>query len=110
MSHSTTSSALAAIQAPTVEVRDHSGALIGTIERSQASELLARGWAVAVGRRVTRYLKLTPDAPRRPSTSTWRGGHNTTCPVRGDQTCKKFGDGQLMGNSRTLREHKPIVG
>ena len=109
MSNSTAGSALAATQAPLVEVRDHRGELIGTIERSQASELLARGWAVAVGRRVTRYLKLKPDAPWRPSTGSWRGGSHTTRPVRGDGSCKSFGDGQYMGDWRLVREHKPTV-
>jgi hypothetical protein len=104
------SSVLAAIQAPTVEVRDHKGGLLAMIERSQAAVLLMRGWAEPVGNRTVKYLRLTPKAPLRASTGgSWLGGSCTTRPMRADQTCKLFGDGQLMGARRSHREHKPLA-
>lgn len=39
----------------------------------------------------------------------WRGGNHTTRPVRADGTGKR-GAGQLLGNSRAIREHIPCPG
>ena len=104
------SSVLAAIQAPKVEVRDNVGGLVATIERSQATLLLARGWAEPVGNKTVKYVRLTPKAPRRKiADKSWLGRtEKTTQPVRADQTCTRFGDEQLMGDSRSHREHKPV--
>ena len=102
-------SALATIQAPTIEVRDQAGELIGSVERSQGVMLISRGWADVIGRRAVKYLRLRADAPWRPAARSWRGGSATTQPVRADQTCKNLADHQAMGDPRTLREHKPLV-
>jgi hypothetical protein len=91
-------------------VRDNSGGLVATIERSQASVLLTRGWAEPVGNKTVKYLRLTPKAPlRKIHDGGWlRRTGKTTQPVRADQTCLAFGDGQLMGDSRSHQEHKPV--
>jgi|ERR1051325_735661 hypothetical protein len=99
---------LALLQAPTIEVRDNTGELVGRIDRARADELVARGWADPVGRHEVKYLRLRPDAPWRPLSRGWSGGSNTTRPLRADHTCKSFEPSQVMGNPRTLREHKPL--
>jgi hypothetical protein len=100
------SSVLAATQAPTLEVRDHAGELIGRVDRAGAAELIERGWADPIGERSVKYLKLRKNAPWRPTAKGWRGGSKTTQPVRADSSCTTYGQGQLMGNSRLLREHR----
>jgi len=105
------SSVLAATQAPKVEVRDNAGGLVATIERSQAALLIARGWAEPVGNKVAKYLRLTPKTPwRKIHDGSWlRRTGKTTQPVRADQTCSDFGDGQLMGAGRSHQEHKAVA-
>ena len=100
------SSVLAATQAPTVEVRDPKGDLVGRVDRAGAAELIERRWADPIGQRGTKYLKLRVNAPWKPFAKSWRGGSNTTQPVRADSSCKTYGPGQLMGHSKSLREHK----
>jgi hypothetical protein len=109
MSRPSTGAVLATIQAPAVEVRDHAGELVGTVDAAGATALLARGWAVAIGSHVTKYLRLTPTAPAATRGRQWMGGSQTTRPVRADQTCKQYESGQVMGNPRTLREHNPTI-
>jgi hypothetical protein len=58
--------ALAATQAPTVEVRNNEGILLSRINREDAKELVGRGWADAIGKKVIRYLRLRADAPWKP--------------------------------------------
>jgi hypothetical protein len=100
------SSVLAETQAPTLEVRDHTGLLIGRVDRGGATELIERRWADPIGGRVVKYLKLRNNAPWKPLTKSWHGGCKTTQAVRADSSCKTYGPGQLMGNSKLLREHR----
>jgi hypothetical protein len=100
------SSVLAATQAPTLEVRDHKGDLVGRVARTGAAELMERGWADPIGEHCIKYLKLRKGAPSKSRAQYWRGGSNTTQAVRADSSCKNYGSGQLMGNSKTLRELK----
>jgi hypothetical protein len=37
----------------------------------------------------------------------WGNGGDGTQPLRADHTCKIYSDGQLMGNSRMMREFPP---
>jgi hypothetical protein len=97
---------LALTQAPTVEVRQD-GQLLARVSVAASAELIELGWAVRRGAHVVKYIELLPGAPWRPAAG-WRGGSHTTRPVRADQTTKRYRDGQLMGNPRFLREHKPL--
>lgn len=99
-------SVLAETQAPTLEVRDHTGLMIGRVDRAGAAELVERGWADQIGAHVVKYLKLRNNAPWRPLAKSWRGGSKTTQPVRADSSCRTYGTGQLMGISKLLREHR----
>jgi hypothetical protein len=40
----------------------------------------------------------------------WRGGSHTTRPIRADASCRQHNVGQLLGSSKTLREHVPCPG
>jgi hypothetical protein len=100
------SSVLAATQAPTLEVRDHRGDLVGRVDRAGAAELIERGWADPMGERSVKYLRLRENAPWKPLAKRWRGGSNTTQAVRADSSCKIYRPGQLMGNSKLIREHR----
>jgi hypothetical protein len=100
------SSVLAATQAPTLEVRDHTGDWVGRVDRAGAAELIERGWADPIGEHSVKYLKLREKAPWKPLAKSWRGGSKATQPVRADSSCKSYGPGQLMGNSKLLREHR----
>src|SRR3974390_211586 len=96
------------IKTPTVEVR-RNGELIARVDRHGAMDLIERGWVGARGSKCVKYLALLPEAPlHQLRRSSWRGCSHTTRPIRADQTCLTFGAGQLMGNSRCLREHIPI--
>jgi len=67
---------LARIQAPTLEVRNRGGELVGRVPPSAAAELVAAGLVSAVGRNRVAYLLLNRDEPMpaRP----WYGGSRTT--------------------------------
>lgn len=74
------------------------------VSPADAGSLCARGWAEWIGTGTRRHLRLTAAAPVRNFAPLYRDG---TRPVRADQTCRLYAQGQLMGNSRTLREHAP---
>lgn len=90
-------------QRAAIDVRDHNGgpvALGVPVVRAVKGIDLER--YVGVGNRSRiRYL--------RPMPAEWslNLGSKTTHPVRADSSCTIYGFGQLMGNSRTLREHAP---
>lgn len=69
-------SVLAGIQAPALEVRNHSGELVGRVPRAKADELIAAGLVSPIGRNGTKYVVLNCNepTPERP----WRGGSRTT--------------------------------
>lgn len=73
---------LAGTQAPTLEVRNHGGKLVGRVPLAKAEELIAAGLVSPIGRKKTKYLVLNCDEPaiERP----WRGGNRTTERIRGD--------------------------
>lgn len=100
-------SVLAAIQAPTVEVRDHMGELIGRIQRADVVEIVERGWAKPVGKRQLKYLRLTEDAPWTPLARSCQGGSRTTQRVRADGSSGVYKPGQVLGWERNL-EHKKL--
>jgi hypothetical protein len=101
-------SVLAATQAPLLEVRDHTGELLCSVGRAGAAALMERGWADPIGKNCVKYLKLRANAPWKPLPRNWWHGSETTQAVRGDESCKRYGPGQLMGNSKLLREHRKI--
>jgi hypothetical protein len=100
-------SVLAAIQAPTVEVRDHTGELIGRIRRGDVEELVARGWAKPVGKRQLKYLRLTEDAPWTPLAKSCHGGSRTTQRIRADGGSGLYEPGQLLGWDMNLELRSP---
>lgn len=100
-------SVLAEIQAPTVEVRDHLGELIGRVDRAGAIEMFARGWAKPVGKRALKYLRLREDAPWKPGCKGWQGGSRTTQRIRADGCSGVYEPGQVLGWERNL-EHKKL--
>ena len=91
---------VAANLAPTVEVRDCEKDLIGRVPLDQVDDLVARGWLVRRGKNRLKYVQLTPGAPWRPSTGTWRGKDNTRR-IRNDA-------GVVVGAPRSGLEHIPI--
>lgn len=68
------------IQAPTIEVRNHGGELVGRVPPDRVEELIAAGLVSPIGRGTIKYLVLNCDEPtfERP----WRGGSRTTCRER----------------------------
>jgi hypothetical protein len=96
--------AILANQRDGLDVRDQNGGpVMVRVPVARALRVLDLERYVGIGNRARiRYL--------RPAVST-RGlgsGSQTTREVRADHSCTRFGPGQLMGNSRTLREHKPV--
>jgi hypothetical protein len=91
---------LAAIQAPTIEVRQN-GELLTRVSRIAAAELVERGWATPRGKRVAKYLELLATAPWRPLSGAWRGNGHTTRLMRGN------GD-VVIGRGNWQLEHKPL--
>lgn len=89
---------------PTVEVR-LDGELIRRIASGAADTLVSRGWAEWIGTGRRRHLRLTDSAPLS-ALPGWSGNDNTR-PVRGDGR-HVYGDGQLLGDPRSHREHVPI--
>jgi hypothetical protein len=85
--------------APTLEVRNHEGDLIGRVTILRAMELETRGWVRPVGKKGVRYLKLTDGAPWRPVSSAWIGKDNTRR-IRNDA-------GVLVAPDYSV-EHKPL--
>jgi hypothetical protein len=81
------------------------GALLKRVAVGAAEMLVARGWAEWIGSGRRRYIRLTDSAPL----SALHGvrGHDGTAAVRADQTCKVYGDGQLMGAPKSHREFLP---
>lgn len=90
---------------PTVEVRAD-GQLLRRIAPGAAETLVARGWGEWIGTGRRRYIRLTAAAPLS-ALPGWHGKDGTR-PVRGDQTCRIYGQGQLMGTPQVLREFIPI--
>jgi hypothetical protein len=90
---------------PRVEVRAD-GVLIRRVSLGAAEELVARGWGeyCRTGRR--RYVRLTECAPLSSLQSRLIG--DGTRPVRADQTCRLYGDGQLMGDPSKMREFRRV--
>lgn len=86
----------------TVEVRQD-GELIARVNAEAAQLLLNRGWAVARGERVLKYLALKPDAPWRPPARGWNGGSHTTERMRNDQDV-------TIGAPKSGLQHKPLPG
>ena len=95
---------LAGIQAPTLQVRNSSGEIVGKITGEAAANLITRGWATPIGRRHVKYLLLSPTAPWKPTSGRKSPG---TRPVRADQTCNRP-SGSLIGNPRVNREFIPV--
>lgn len=79
---------------PTVEVRDHDGALLPRISEAHADLLCARGWAHWSGKGARRHLTLTDDAPLRRLPA---GSQAGTKRDRADQTCNVYKHGQAFG-------------
>jgi hypothetical protein len=100
-------SVLAAIQAPTIEVRDHMGELVGRIQRADVGEIVERGWAKPVGRRQLKYLRLTEGAPWKPLAKNCHGGSRTTQRVRADGSSGLYEPGQLLGWEKNLEHKRP---
>lgn len=100
-------SVLAVIQAPTVEVRNSIGELIARVDRAHATELVERGWAKPVGKRVLKYLRLRDDAPWAPLRQSWCGGNRTTQRVRSDGRSGLYESGQPLGWEKNV-EHKNV--
>jgi hypothetical protein len=100
-------SVLAVIQAPTVEVRDSKGELVGRVDRADVAEIVARGWAKPVGKRALKYLRMADDAPWKPGRKGWPGGSQTTQRVRADGSSGVYEPGQFLGWKRN-REHKKV--
>lgn len=88
---------------PGVEVRS-AGQLIRRVAPGAAETLVSRGWGEWIGTGRRRYIRLTPDAPLS-SLAGWRGKDGTQ-PMRGDGGFI-YGDGQLLGDPRSHREHIP---
>jgi hypothetical protein len=100
-------SVLAVIQAPTVEVRNSVGELIVRVDRANAVELVERGWAKPIGKRVLKYLRLRDDAPWTPLRKGWCGGNRTTQRVRADGSSGAYEPGQALGWAKNV-EHKKL--
>jgi hypothetical protein len=100
------SSVLAATQAPTLEVRDDAGELIGRVDRTGASGAHRAGMGKSDRRAQREVSEASRKSTLEPLANSWRGGRKTTQPIRADSSCKTCGPGQLMGNSKLLREHQ----
>jgi hypothetical protein len=96
---------LATIQAPTVEVRDSAGELIGRVNHATAMELVEQGYAKPVGKRALKYLRLREDAPWTPQRKSWNGASRTTRRVRSDGILGCYQPGQRLGWEL---EHKKV--
>ncbi len=90
---------LARIQAPTLEVRNHAGELVGRVARDKADGLIAAGLLSPIGRKGIKYLVLNRDAPR--LTRDWRGGSHTTERMRGMR-------GELIGAPKSGLQHREL--
>lgn len=98
---------LAAIQAPTVELRNSAGDLIARVNRASAAELVERGWAKPIGKRTLKYLRLEDGAPLKLLQKGWRGGSYTTERLRADGSSGLYSPGQALGWHKNV-EHKAI--
>jgi hypothetical protein len=83
------------------DVRGLDGTLRFVATRDEARRAIAEGIAEAVGHRCVKFLRI-----KREAVSDLRSGSRTTAAVRADSGCRIYGAGQLMGNSRCLREHR----
>ncbi|MBZ5727446.1 MAG: hypothetical protein LAP87_20925 [Acidobacteriia bacterium] len=90
---------------PGIEVRAD-GVLIRRVAPGAADALVARGWGewMRTGRR--RYVRLTEAAPLSSFGSRHVG--DGTRPLCADQTCKTYGDNQVMGDPRKIREFSQV--
>jgi hypothetical protein len=79
---------------PSVEVRDHDGALLPRISKASADMLHARGWAHWSGKGARRHLTLSEDAPLRRLPPGSRAGTRRDC---ADQTCRVYQNRQAFG-------------
>jgi hypothetical protein len=84
----------------------HDGAVIRRVPIGAADQLIARGWAEWCGHGSRRHLTLTAEAPLSSIRSSFVG--DGTRAVRGDGTTRTYGAGQLMGDSRSHREFRPV--
>jgi|ERR1017187_9525357 hypothetical protein len=84
---------------------DADNAPMPRVSLADAGTLCTRGWAEWVGTGTRRHLRLTAAAPVRALSPLCRVG---TRPVRGDRSCSVYGDGQLMGASKSHREFFPL--
>jgi len=89
---------------PTVEVRVD-GELIRRVSEGSADMLVSRGWAQWRGGGRRRHLELSPRAPVSAFPG-WKGKDGTRA-MRADQSCEKYGAGQVMGDPRSHREFVP---
>jgi hypothetical protein len=83
-----------------IDLRDENGGLRGPISQRLALKLAESGSYVGIGNlRRIRYL--------RPLTRlcALNGGSHTTRPVRADQSCRIYGDKQVIGHPRLNREY-----
>jgi hypothetical protein len=90
---------------PTVEVRAD-GQLLRRIAPGAAEMLITRGWGEWIGTGRRRYVQLTASAPMS-ALPGWRGKDGTR-PMRGDGSFR-YGDGQLLGDPQSHREHIPTT-
>jgi hypothetical protein len=90
---------LAGTQAPALEVRNHSGELVGRVARDKVGPLIAAGLVSPIGRKGIKYLVLSQDAPR--LTRDWRGGSHTTERIRNDW-------GVIIGAPRSGLQHRGL--
>ncbi len=91
---------------PAVEVRAD-GQLLRRIAPGAADALIARGWARWQSNGKRHYLGLTDAAPLS-ALPGWHGRDGTS-PIRADGTGQR-GAGQLLGESRSHREHVASYG
>ena len=89
-------------QAAPVSVFGLNGTVVNIVPGGVAAKIaVVDGNAAFVGighRKRIRYIR-----PKAIKIERWSGADGTR-PVRADQTCSIYANGQLMGNARTLRE------
>ncbi len=92
-------SVLAGTQAPTLEVRNLAGDLVGRVSLDHADELIAAGLVSPVGRNRIKYLLFTRREPA--LARAWRGGSHTTERIRNEQ-------GIVIGPPKSGLQHREL--